>query len=476
MRLTTATVLRRPARHADTGARATTVRAVRFRASDVAAATGGRLVGADVELDGASFDSRALAAGNLFVPIVAARDGHAFIAAAAAAGAPATLTAEGPDRATAAGIAAIEVADTSAALMDLAAWAVRRLDAIVVGITGSVGKTSTKDLAAAAMAAGRRVVANDRSYNNEQGLPVTVLGARGDTEVLVLEMGMRGFGEIARLCAVAPPQVGVVTAVAAAHTERLGGIDGVARAKAELIAALPADGVAVLNGDDHRVAAMASLTSARAITFGHAPTAEVAIERLVLDELARASFRLRTPWGRVELHLGASGRHMAANAAAAIAAAGAIGVDVAAAADAVSGAQLSASRMAVHRLASGAVVIDDAYNANPTSMAAAFDALAAMPAGRRVAIVGEMAELDDPAPAHRAIAQRAAELGIELVAVGTDLYGTEPCADAVAAVEPLDAGTAVLVKASRVAALDRVAARLLAGPAAGSASSEPPLP
>jgi UDP-N-acetylmuramoyl-tripeptide--D-alanyl-D-alanine ligase len=452
------------------------VRAVRFRASEVAAATGGRLVGDDVDLDGASFDSRTLGRGNLFVPIVADRDGHEFIAAAASAGAAATLTSEGSGRAVAAGIPAIEVAGTSEALMELAAWGTRRLDAVVVGITGSVGKTSTKDLATAAIGAGRRVAANARSYNNEQGLPVTVLGAADDTEVLVLEMGMRGFGEIARLCAVAPPQVGVVTAVAAAHTARLGGIHGVARAKAELVVALPADGVAVLNADDDRVVAMASLTPARTITFGASTTADVCIERLVLDELARASFRLRTPWGSAELRLRASGGHMAGNAAGAIAAAGALGVDVAAAADAVAGAELSASRMAVHRLSSGAVVIDDAYNANPMSMAAAFDALAAMPARRRIAVVGVMAELDDPVAAHRAIADRAAELGIELVAVGTDLYGIEPCAEPVVAVAPLGPGIAVLVKASRVAALDRFAATLLTAAATDRGGSGPPLP
>jgi UDP-N-acetylmuramoyl-tripeptide--D-alanyl-D-alanine ligase len=294
--------------------------------------------------------------------------------------------------------------------------------------------------------------------------------------VLVLEMGMRGFGEIARLCAVAPPRIGVVTAVAAAHTARLGGIDGVARAKAELVVALPGDGVAILNADDDRVVAMASLSPARAITFGASPAADVGIEQLTLDELARASFRLRSPWGSAAVHLRVSGRHMAGNAAAAIAVAGALGIDIAAASDAVSGAELSASRMAVHQLASGAVVIDDAYNANPTSMAAAFEALAAMPASRRVAVVGVMAELDDAVAAHRALAERAAELGIELIAVGTDLYGTEPCADPVAAATPLGRGTAVLVKASRVAGLDRVAVALLAAADTGGAASRQPLP
>jgi UDP-N-acetylmuramoyl-tripeptide--D-alanyl-D-alanine ligase len=446
---------------------------VRFRASDVAAATGGRLVGDDVELHGASFDSRSLRPGELFVPIVADRDGHDFIAEAAAAGAAATLTARGAAAAAAAGIVGIEVADTAAALMDLAAWACRLLDATVVGITGSVGKTSTKDFTAAAVGAGRSVVASERSYNNEQGLPVTVLGVHDRTDVLVLEMGMRGPGEIARLCTVAPPTVGIVTSVAAAHTARVGGIEGVARAKAELVAALPATGVAILNADDDRVRSMAAATEARTVTFGESPPADVAAEQIVLDELARPSFRLRTPWGSAELSLGVSGRHMVANAAAAIAAAGVLDVDVAAAAERIAEAELSASRMAVQRLASGAVVIDDAYNANPTSMAAALDTLAAMAATRRVAIVGLMAELDDPPAAHRAIAERAAEQAIELIAVGTELYGVAPSRDPLDAVGPLGEGTAVLVKASRVVALDRVAAALVA---ASRAPESDPLP
>jgi UDP-N-acetylmuramoyl-tripeptide--D-alanyl-D-alanine ligase len=435
---------------------------VRFRASDVAAATGGRLVGDDVELHGAAFDSRTLRRGELFVPIVAERDGHEFIAAAADAGAAATLTAQAHAAASHAGLTTIEVADTAAALVDLATWATPRLGATVVGITGSVGKTSTKDLATAAIGAQRRVVASERSFNNEQGLPVTVLGAAEGTEVLVLEMGMRGFGEIARLCAIAPPTIGIVTLVAAAHTARLGDIEGVARAKSELVAALPADGTAILNADDPRVLAMAGLSAATTVTFGTGPGADVGIERLVLDELARPTFRAVTPWGTVAVTLAVSGMHMAANAAAALAAAGVLGVDIDAAAAALRRADLSASRMTVHRLASGAVVIDDAYNANPTSMTAALDALVALPATRRVAVLGLMAELDDETAAHRAIAERCADLGIELVPVGTDLYGRAPVGDAVAAVGRLLGDTAVLVKASRVAALDLVAAALLA--------------
>jgi UDP-N-acetylmuramoyl-tripeptide--D-alanyl-D-alanine ligase len=449
---------------------------VRFRASDVAAAIGGTLVGQQVEVEGASFDTRTLRPGNLFVPLVAERNGHQFIAEAAHAGAAATLTSEGSAAARASGIPAIEVDDTAEGLIALAAWGARRLDAIVVGITGSVGKTTTKDLAAAAIGAGHSVSANERSYNNEQGLPVTVLDAPDSVEVLVLEMGMRGFGEIARLCTVAPPTLGTVTAVAAAHTARLGGIDGVARAKSELVQALPAHGLAILNADDERVRAMRRLSAAPVLTFGEAADADVVVHAITLDELARPSFGMRTPWGNVEVRLQASGRHLVHNAAAAIAAAGSLDVDVEAAAGAVAGATLSASRMAVHQLRSGAVVIDDAYNANPTSMTAAFDALVAIPASRRVAVVGLMAELDDAEAAHREVAARAAEAGIELIAVGTDLYGVAPCADPIVAVGPLGPGTAVLVKASRVAGLDRVAAQFATVSSAVEPVDDDPLP
>lgn len=429
--------------------------------TDVAAATGGRLVGPAGAVSGASFDTRTLRPGELFVPVVAGRDGHDFVAAAVAAGAGAYLTSRGVLDA-AGPLAAVEVDDTGAALLALASWAVSRLGAEVVAVTGSVGKTTTKDLAAAAIAAGRRVTANTRSFNNDQGLPVTVLGAPDDTEVLVLEMGMRGFGEITRLCRVARPRIGVVTAVAPAHTERVGGIDGVARAKAELVEALPADGVAILNADDPRVAAMAARAPGRVLTFGAARGADVSIGGLVLDELARPRFTLSTPWGAVDVAMAASGRHMAANAAAAVAAAASVGVPLEGAAAAIATAELSPSRMAVHRLPGGAVLIDDAYNANPTSMRAALDALAAIPAARRLAVLGVMAELDDPDLEHRRIAEYAAARGIEILAVGTDRYGRPPVDDPVAAVGEVGPGVAVVVKGSLVAGLQAVAAELRA--------------
>ena len=415
----------------------------------------GTLVGPDVDVDGASFDSRALRRGVLFVPLVAERDGHEFIDAARAAGAAAYLTSRTPQGGT-----SIVVGNTATALMELAAWARRRLDVPVVGVTGSVGKTSTKDLIAAALGATRRVTANERSFNNEQGLPVTILGAPDDVELLVVEMGMRGFGEIALLCGVAGPTIGVVTSVAGAHTERVGGIEGVARAKRELIEALPSSGTAILNADDPRVAAMGEHSPAPVVTYGG--TGDVRITGVVLDDLARPSFGIESPWGRADVRLAVSGAHMASNAAAALAVAGVVEGSIERAAAALTSARVSAMRMEVGRSANGAIVVNDAYNANPDSMRAALEALAGIRSRRRFAILGPMAELDDAAAGHRRVAAIVHELGIELIATGTDLYGVAPVADPVMALGPIGEGDAVLVKASRVAGLEKIAHALLA--------------
>lgn len=423
-------------------------------ASDVASATGGTLFGPDVALDGVSFDSRSLRPGQLFVALVAERDGHEFITSALSNGAPAYLSQREPAAGT-----AVVVADTAGALLRLAAWARKRLTAHVVGITGSVGKTSTKDLARAALSAGLRTSANEKSFNNETGLPVTILNSPDDTEALVLEMGMRGFGEIARLCAIGQPTIGLVTRVAAAHTELLGGIDGVARAKSELVAALPANGLALLNADDHRVLAMKSLAPCRVLTFGRSAAADVCLDNLVLDELARPRFDLRTPWGTAAVQLAVSGEHMAANAAGAIAIAASCGVNFDAAVAAVGHAQLSPWRMEIKRSASGAIVINDAYNANPESMRAAIETLASLQvSGRRVAVLGVMAELADPAGDHTSIAQLLRQRNIELIAVGTDNYGVPAREDAQAVISSLASNDAVLIKGSRVAGLERLAA------------------
>ncbi len=420
------------------------------------AATGGRLVGPDVEIDGVSFDSRSVQPGQLFVPLIAERDGHEFITQAIERGAAAYLTSRPADAGT-----AIEVPDTLTALMALAAVQRLAFDGPVIGVTGSVGKTSTKDLAWAALAASTPTWANERSFNNEQGLPTTLLNTPDGTKVLMLEMGMRGFGEITKLCAIARPTIGLVTRVAEAHSERVGGIDGVARAKAELVEALPADGLAILNADDARVRAMSAACGGRVLLYGDAADADVRISNLCLDDMARASFHVDTPWGACNVSLSISGRHMASNAAAALACVGAVNGDVTAGAAALGGVGLTAMRMDVQRTATGVIVLNDSYNANPTSVRAALDALADLAAHRRVAVLGLMAEISDSEAEHLSIAAYAAEKQIELLAYGTDLYGVAPTPDPMAALVSLASGDAVLVKGSRVVGLERIAAALL---------------
>ncbi len=434
---------------------------MRFMAADVAYATGGRLVGQNAHLSGVSFDSRALTPGQLFIAVVAERDGHDYITAARKAGAGAYLTMREPEGGT-----AIVVDDTVAALGRLAVWARRALDARcgarTVGITGSVGKTSTKDFVAAALGTSLRTTASAKSLNNDLGVPVTILNVSDDVEALVLEMGMRGEGEIARLCRIAEPTIGVVTAVAAAHTARVGGIDGVARAKSELVAALPAHGVAVLNADDVRVRAMRDVAAARVITYGAADDADVRVARVVLDDLARPTATYEGEFGSVSVAIPVAGAHMAHNAAAALAVCIACGVDPVAGADALRDVKMSAMRMERRRTANGALVIDDSYNANPASMAAALRALAAVRADRRLAIVGIMAELDDSMTEHGRIAELAASLGIECVAVGAPDYGVRSVSmdEAVMLAGTLREGDALLVKGSRVAGLDQLVRRV----------------
>ena len=434
-----------------------------LRASELADACAGRLLGPDVAVRGASFDSRTVEAGELFVPVVAERDGHAFVRAAVDAGAVAYLTSAGvvDDRAT-----AIEVGDTAEALMALGRLARGRLGDRVVGITGSVGKTTVKDLAHSVLSRTWRTTANLRSFNNELGLPTTLLDAPDDTQAVVIEMGMRGFGEIARLCEVGRPTVGVITVIGEAHIGRVGGtLEGVARAKGELVEALPSGGTAILNAEQPFVAGLAGRTVARVLTFGRG-VGDVQADTIELDDLARPRFTLRSPWGATQVTLGVSGAHNAANAAAAAAVGLSLGVPLDAVAQGLATATVSPWRMELARTAAGALVMNDTYNANPTSVLAALDALAALPGGgRRVALLGPMAELgDDAAERHVMVAAYAAERGVEVIAVGTPDYGVAACAshdDALAALGPLRPMDAVLVKGSRVAALERLVSRLL---------------
>lgn len=421
---------------------------------------GGELSGPDVTVDGASTDTRTLVGGQLFVPVVAARDGHDFIPAALAAGASAYLTARGPVGAT-----AVVVDDTSRALWALGTHARGRLCDRVVAITGSVGKTTVKDLVAGGLAGRFTTHATRASYNNELGVPLTLLGAPNGVEAVVLELGARFPGDIAALVDLCRPAIGVITAIGTAHAAHLGGPAGVTREKGSLIDRLGPDGYAILNdvecGPDVR-----SRTEATIISFG---TTSGDVRGMVVgrDDELRPTVRIDSPWGSGEVTLSVRGDHQAANAAAAVATAVCAGVDLEVALAGVASVEGSALRAEFWRAPSGLRVLNDSYNANPASVEAALRNLALVDAPRRVAVLGEMAELGEGSDdAHRRMGDLAASLGIEVVAVGGAPYGGTPAADLDRALELVDGlapDSAVLLKASRSVGLDRLATSLREG-------------
>ena len=429
--------------------------------AEVAAAVRGEVVGPPATVTGACIDSRLAGDGQLFVPLVAERDGHDYITAALGAGAPAYLTEREPLE----GTAAVRVDDTMRALTRLGSVARDRLPEAVTGITGSVGKTSVKDLLAAALATTFATAASEKSFNNEIGVPLTLVNAPDGTERIVLEMGARGIGHIRWLCDIARPTVAIVTMVAEVHTsEYANGIEDVARAKGELVEAIPVDGHVILNGSDARVRAMASRTDAQVLTYG--VSGDVVAQRVDVDEHLRPRFRLSSPWGTVDVQLAVHGVHQVGNALAAAAAALVQDVPLEAVAEGLGSAGLSPWRMELGHTASGAVVLNDSYNSNPTALAAALHSLVALDADRHVAVLGEMAELGATSDArHAEMGELAEDLGIEVVTVdcptygvGTDVPTVEAAVDALG---PIGAGDAVLVKASRSAGLERVASLLL---------------
>lgn len=452
------------------------------------------------------FDSRAIGPGGLFLALPGARaDGHDFAAGAVAAGAVAVLAARPvgvpaivvPPAAAAdenAGVLEYDTDGSGAAVLsalaklatavaaDLVASGLR-----IVGITGSSGKTSTKDLIAAVLRPLGAVVAPPGSFNNELGHPWTVLRATRETGYLVLEMSARHPGNIAALAAIAPPSIAAVLNVGTAHLGEFGSREVIAQTKAELVQAVPASGVVVLNADDPVVAAMASQTAARVVTVGRSETADVRAEDVELDELARPRFILRAGAAAVPVALAVHGEHQVGNALSAAAVALECGATPQQVADALAGAApASRHRMEVGTRADGVTVINDAYNANPDSMRAGLQALAAMArsAGKRSwAVLGEMGELgEDSITEHDRVGRLAVRLDISrLIVVGTGRamsamhhgavmegsWGSESVMvpDADAALEllraELAAGDVVLVKASNAAGLGALAEALL---------------
>jgi UDP-N-acetylmuramoyl-tripeptide--D-alanyl-D-alanine ligase len=441
--------------------------------AEIAAVVGGR-----VEGDGAVpvtapavLDSRLAEPGSLFVAFAGQHvDGHDHAGQAGDAGAVAVLG----TRPTPLPTVVIEAAQ--AALQALAAHVVARLrDRLrVVGLTGSQGKTSTKDLLAAVLSSAAPTVATIGSLNNELGVPLTMLRADAATRFLVLEMGARHLGDISSLTALVAPDIAVVLNVGQAHLGEFGSRAAIAKTKGELVQGLTPGGTAVLNADDPRVVAMRSLADGPVLTFGRDEHADVRMLDLALDRIGRPSFTLRTADASAPVTLPLVGAHQALNASAAAAAGLAAGVPLDLAAAALATVSLSKWRMELRELVGGATLLNDSYNANPDSTRAALDALAAIEGRRRIAVLGEMLELgDESAAKHRAVGECAAFRADVVIAVGeaarpiaegagsraVTLAGNDAAIDWLR--EHLGVGDVVLVKASRGARLDEVAAALV---------------
>ncbi len=449
-----------------------------FDDAEIARITGGRLERTSARpIRGAAVDSRRVEPGNLFIALPGERtDGHEHLAAAVEAGAAALLVSRPVALGSALGdVAVIRVGQPLAALHALAATWRRRFDPLTVGITGSIGKTSTKEAVAAVLGSRFRTRKNEGNENNEIGLPLTVLRLDRSDEALVLEMGMYVEGEIADLVRIGAPRIGVVTAIQPVHLSRIGTIEAIELEKGRLVEGLPPNGTAILNADDERVLRMAERTAARVMTYGFADDADVRAAAVTSDGTDGMRFDLRTPGGSQPVSIPLLGRHAVQNALAAAAVGLAAGIAPGLIAAALGSATGAAHRGELIRLGD-VTVIDDSYNAAPASMLAALDVLAGL-RGRRVAVLGEMLELGEESTAgHLEVGRAAARVVDLLIVVGDDPEGD---ADAMvegareAGLEPerilrvADAETAhdelrprlipgdvVLVKASRGIALD----------------------
>lgn len=436
---------------------------MRWSLQDVAAAVDGTRSG-DGSIDVVVVDSREARPGALFVALRGERvDGHDFLREAVEGGASAVLCERGR---LPVGVPGVEVEDTLVALRMLAERRRTELTVPVVAITGSSGKTTTKDFTAAVLGPGTH--AAPRSFNNEVGVPLTVLGCPDDATTLVVEVGSRGAGHIADLAAAIRPDVAVITNIGRAHLETFGTVEGVLAAKWELVEALGEAGTAVLPTGDPR---LTDRRSGPMLTFGEGEGADVRVVDIGMDDRGIASFTIEHGDASVPVTLDVPGRHQPGNAAAAVAVAVALERDFTEAVSRLATVDVSPWRMELEAIpveGGSVTVVNDSYNANPDSMAAALDTVVAMP-GRHIAVLGKMHELGEAeADSHREVGARASELGFSVITVGEDPgiaagagNGTLAFDDPDAAVGYLRGairpGDVVLVKASRAAGLEAVA-------------------
>lgn len=401
-------------------------------------------------------DTRALCGGELFVALKGEQhDAHRFAADAVAAGAVGLVADRPVDLPAAADVTVLQVPDTLHALQGLAADLRRRVAPCVLAVTGSNGKTTTKEMLAAILEAAvgpAQVLKTHGNLNNLIGVPLTLLGLAGDERYAVIEMGMNAPGEIARLTAIADPDVGLITNVGPAHLEGLGSIEGVARAKGELFERMRPTGTAIVNAEDPHVSALGAAFPGRVVRFGAAT--DVSADAVTCDARGAAAFRLHLGPTVIDVQLQIPGRHNVSNALAAAAAASAVGIGPAAIRAGLAAAAPVGSRMRVVTLANGITVVDDSYNANPASMAAALQSLVEAPATRRIAVLGDMLELGAASvEQHRAVGRLAGSAGLTALYVHGD-FARETAAGAASAMAP----DAIHVGASHAAIATALAA------------------
>lgn len=389
-----------------------------FSVTEVLKATGGRLLsaGGSKLFRGISTDTRNIQAGNLFIALIGERfDGHEFIRQAAEKGAAAVIVSKevaAPDTVT-----VIQVKDTLGALQALARFHRQRYHIPVIGVTGSNGKTTTKDMIAAVLSSRFKVLKTEANFNNEIGLPLTLLKLTPEHEAAVVEMGMRAPGEIRELTEIALPTLGVVTNVGETHMEILGSIENIAAAKAELVEAIGHDDVVILNADDPHVRAMQGKAQGRVVLYGLKPGAFVRAENIATatDDNLTTTFDCASPRGSFPVVLPAVGIHNVYNALAAIAVGWELGLKPSELKEGIAAFTPGAMRLEIQKYGDY-TVINDVYNASPLSMAAALDTLAAIGKGRKLAVLGDMLELGDAAiEAHRRIGRHAAAQGVEII-------------------------------------------------------------